>query len=196
MYRYFVLKSKNEPIPVRIIRSTQRINADVMPAYQEFNEQQYTYYEQHPEASVLEIWHCINPEPPTPEQLLEEAKITKITEIEYYDVSEEVNGFFLGDNLVWLDKDTRTCLMNTLNSAELIGRDNINIWFSGMYVSLTITEARYMLAELEIYATDCYNVTETHKMQVLAMEDINEVENFDVTLDYPARPSFPLNEIG
>lgn len=125
---------------------------------------------------------------------LEYHKRLKIREIDVYDISENVNGFFLGDNLLWLDKDTRTGLVNTLNSAVIIGREQINIWFSGLYITLHIEEARQMLAALEIYATDCYNVTAQHKVQVNNLQTIEEVDNFDVTIDYPQRLVFNLQK--
>jgi len=117
-------------------------------------------------------------------------KRDKIREIEVYDVSENVNGFFFNGVLMWLDKDTRTGLVNTLNSAVIVGREQINIWFSGMYITLRIEEARQLLAVLEIYATDCYNVTAQHKVTVNNMTSIEDVDAFDVTADYPQRPNF------
>ena len=123
---------------------------------------------------------------------LEYHKRQKIHEIEVYDISENVNGFFLGDTLLWLDKDTRTGLVNTLNSAAIVGREQVNIWFSGLYITLHIDEARQLLAALEIYATDCYNVTALHKVQVNELETIEEVDNFDVTADYPERLVFNM----
>ncbi len=125
---------------------------------------------------------------------LEYHKRQKIHEIEVYDISENVNGFFLGDTLLWLDKDTRTGLVNTLNSAAIVGREQVNIWFSGLYITLHIDEARQLLAALEIYATDCYNVTALHKVQVNELETIEEVDNFDVSADYPDRLVFNMSK--
>jgi len=124
---------------------------------------------------------------------LEKHKRDKIREIEVYDISENVNGFFFNGVLLWLDKDTRTGLVNTLNSAVIVGRNVINIWFSGMYITLNIDEARQMLAALEIYATDCYNVTAQHKVDVMALETIEAVDAYDVTIGYPQRPEFNMN---
>lgn len=125
---------------------------------------------------------------------LEYHKRQKIHEIDVYDISENVNGFFLGDTLLWLDKDTRTGLVNTLNSAAIVGREQVNIWFSGLYITLHIDEARQLLAALEIYATDCYNVTALHKVQVNELETIEEVDNFDVSSDYPDRLVFNMSK--
>lgn len=192
MHHYFVLKSKKEQIPIKIQTTGREINTDIMWAYVEFTPYQYEYYEEHPNAPLWELWNCENAQEEH-ERTIEEARNDKIIEIINYDTSDNVNGFFLGEHLVWLDKESRSCLMNTLNSADIIGREQINIWFSGMYVPLTISTARQMLAALEIYATDCYNVTETHKVQVSQMEDISEIEEFDITADYPQRLVFNIN---
>ena len=128
------------------------------------------------------------------EDSLERHKRDKIREIEVYDVSENVNGFFFNNTLLWLDKNTRTGLVNTINSAIIVGREQINIWFSGMYISLLVDEAMQLLAMLEIYATDCYNVTALHKVQVNNLETIEEVDNFDVTADYPERLVFDMSK--
>lgn len=121
---------------------------------------------------------------------LEYHKRQKIHEIEVYDISENVNGFFLGDTLLWLDKDTRTGLVNTLNSAAIVGREQVNIWFSGLYITLHIDEARQLLAALEIYATDCYNITAQHKVDVMNLETIEEVDDYDIAQGYPERLHF------
>ena len=130
-----------------------------------------------------------------PEDSLEYHKRLKLREIDVYDISENVNGFFLGNNLLWIDKDTRTGLVNTLNSAAIVGREQVNIWFSGLYITLHIDEARQLLAALEIYATDCYNVTAQHKVQVNNLETIEAVDNFDVTADYPERLVFNIGNV-
>lgn len=136
--------------------------------------------------SALDYFECLLDE----EDTLEKHKRNKIREIEVYDVSENVNGFFFNDVLLWLDKDTRTGLVNTLNSATIVGREQINIWFSGMNITLHVDEARQLLAMLEIYATDCYNVTAQHKVDVNNLETIEEVDAYDITLGYPERLHF------
>lgn len=123
-------------------------------------------------------------------RMLAEAKASKLREIDAYDNSTHVNGFYLGGNLMWLDRETRASLKNTIESAILLGRDNLDIWFGDLFITLSITNARTMLAVLEMYATDCYNVTAQHKADVRAMDDIEDIEAFDVTKDYPEKPEF------
>lgn len=47
-----------------------------------------------------------------------------------------------------------------------------------------------MLVALEVYAGDALNVTESHKATVNALNDIESVDNFDITAGYPEKLSF------
>lgn len=129
------------------------------------------------------------PESPAPDRL-HIAKQFKIIEIEAYDVSTNVNGFFYSGNFMWLDRETRSSLKNTIESLALMNRDSLNIWYEDIYVTVDLNSARQLLAALEVYATDCYNVTALHKTEVNAMTSISDVENFDVTVGYPPRLEF------
>lgn len=186
---YFYFELKND-VERKIIERELPFNTNIMTMFKELTIEQKTFYLEHPTASILEVKNCELIVPPAP--TLEEVKQNKIYDIEEYDISSNVNGFYLNDNLVWLDKATRVGLVNTLNSAELIGRTEVNIWFSGMYVTLPIVQARQLLATLEIYATDCYNTTEQHKVNVNNLETIEAVDAYDHTANYPERPVFNL----
>lgn len=188
MNNFYYIKFKNN-IPFGVSVFTEQVNTEVNRNFRPMTQEQIDFYLEHPNASISEIINC---EVYPPYDSLDYHKSLKIGEIDQYDVSDNVNGFFLNENLVWLDKESRSCLMNTLNSADMIGREQVNIWFSGMYVTLDVDTARQMLAALEIYATDCYNVTELHKVQVNELETIEAVDAFDVTLDYPERLVFNL----
>ena len=118
------------------------------------------------------------------------AKRFKIMEIEAYDVSTNVNGFFYSGNFMWLDRETRSSLKNTIESLALMNRDSLNIWYEDIYVTVDLNSARQLLAALEVYATDCYNVTALHKAEVNSMTSVSDVENFDVTVGYPQRLEF------
>lgn len=123
---------------------------------------------------------------------LEEAKFVKLLQIERYDVSEAVNGFYYNGQFMWLDRVTRAVLANTIDSFELLGRDTINIWYKDtVCVTLHVHEAKMLLAALEIYATECYNVTASHKAAVNAMTSVSDVENFDHTAGYPQMLDLP-----
>lgn len=124
------------------------------------------------------------------EDSIEKHRIAKIQEIELYDISENVNGFYLNGNLMWLDKDTRVSLMNSLDLSEKTGRTFMDIWFGDVSYNLDIITAKSILTAIEMYAMDCYNVTALHRVAVKNMTSIEEIDSFDVTTDYPERLSF------
>lgn len=125
------------------------------------------------------------------QQSLESEKERKIEEIEAYDISDNVNGFFYDGQFMWLDRITRAVLANTISSAKLLGQETINIWYNDtICITLDCENAKLMLASLELYATSCYNVTATHKATIRNMTKIEDIINFDITADYPNRLEF------
>lgn len=126
------------------------------------------------------------PEPTT----LDGWKERKLKEIDDYDVSPMVNGFYLNGQSMWLDRETRASLKNTIESLALVGRDTLSIWYGETQIELDLTTARQLLAVLEVYATDCYNVTIQHKISVAQLTNIDDVMDFDITAGYPEMPRF------
>jgi len=117
---------------------------------------------------------------------IEKHRSAKLQEIDVYDNSDAVNGFYYNGNFMWLDKSTRVGLVNTLNSAEELQRETVNIWYNNQVcIELDVQTARMMLAAIELYATDCYNVTASHKKIVMGLESIEDIDDFDITADYP-----------
>ena len=49
-----------------------------------------------------------------------------------------------------------------------------------------------MLSALEVYALQCYNVTEEHKAAVNALTTIEEVDAYDYKTGYPEKLSFDV----
>jgi hypothetical protein len=123
---------------------------------------------------------------------LEKAKEQKIAKILDYDKSEGVNSFALNGNLAWLDKDTRVGLVNSLQIEKAAGRVSTELWLNGVMYSLPIDHVLQMLVVLELYAKDCYNVTQQHISNVKMLDDLNRVWNYDYTKGYPKRPVFEV----
>lgn len=118
---------------------------------------------------------------------LELAKEKVIKQIEEYDISDNVNSFTLNDNKVWLDKNTRVGLVNSLNVEKADGKKESTLWFNNMKYEINIDLALNLLNKIELYALECFNVTAQHKFEVLALEDINEVNLYDITAGYPEK---------
>lgn len=123
---------------------------------------------------------------------LEKAKRVKIKEIEKYDTSIEVNSFFLNGLQVWLNKDTRVGLMNSLTIEKSAGKEDSTLWFNNICVVVKCDAAMQMLSALELYALECYNKTAEHKVAVEALTSLEEVEGYDYTVGYPTKLNFTI----
>ena len=151
-----------------------------------------------PSVEQLTAWGFVEwVEPaPTPEQLLEKAKQEKIAEIDAYDQSDAVNGFDVtiqGQTIsLWIDKETRSDYRSSIEAAELLGRTEVKPVFGGQEVTLDITTAKMALAQVQLYANQCYGVTERHKAAILLLQTVQEVEGYDFTEGYPERLVFEV----
>lgn len=150
-------------------------------------DSQTAFAKEHPTASVAEILaEAVTVHIPT----LDEVKRDKLRAIAEYDISPEVNSFTLGGQSMWLPKADRVGLANSIAIEETEGREVTNLWFGGVKYTIPIAAAKVMLRKLELYALDCYNVTEAHKAAVAALTDVQSVEAYDHTAGYPDKCVF------
>lgn len=130
--------------------------------------------------------------PPVPERTLEIAKAEKIAEITAYDTSEAVNSFTLGNATMWIAREDRISLMNSTTILMNAGQETTTLWYGGKKYTLPCDTLIQMLSALEVYALQCYDVTEEHKAAVNALTTIAEVDAYDYTIGYPQRLSFEV----
>lgn len=123
---------------------------------------------------------------------LEKAKKDILQKIEDYDVSKEVNSFYLNGLQVWLDKDTRVGLMNSLTIEKNAGKEESTLWFNNICITINCDAAIQMLSALELYALSCYNATAQHKVAVQNLTTLDEVMNYDFTTGYPEKLNFTI----
>ena len=132
-------------------------------------------------------WH----EPaPTPEQLLERAKANKIADLTAYDQSDAVNGFFLGGQQMWLTRDERTQIDESINAYEATGATDMTKYFNGVPYTFTLVLWKQMLNALIVYASEALNVTEAHKVAINALTTVEDVEEYDFEQGYPEKLEF------
>ncbi len=156
------------------------------------SDEQLAFKEANPTLSVKNVFNMIIPETPSEEKLLNIAINNKIQEIIEFDISEEVNSFYLNGVSVWFGKSDRVGLMNSINIEKSVGREESTMWFNGVAITINCDLAIQMLSQLELYALDCYNVTAQHKAAVLQLTNIDEVNNYDYSTGYPEKLSFEL----
>ena len=121
------------------------------------------------------------------EVILQREKLAKLGEIDNYDNSSNVNLFYLGGVPMWLDAQTRQTLRISIESYQAMGIQNVTKWFGGQQFTFTTNAWIQMLNTLEVYAAEALNVTEAHKAAIMAMDNIEEIENYDITEGYPEK---------
>lgn len=119
-------------------------------------------------------------------------KRVKIVEVEQFDKSENVNGFYFGEQHAWLDKATRVGLVNSIAIERAAVKEQTILYLNGIALTLHVDAAQQMLAALELYALDCYRKTEEHKIAIANLTTIEEAENYDCTQGYPEQLHFEV----
>jgi len=122
---------------------------------------------------------------------IEELRKVKVSEIQQYDKSNSVNSFKLLDRSMWLDKSTRVGLFNSISMEKESGKTDTILWHNAVKYVIPIPEALAMLNALELYALNCYNVTQSHIAAVNTFDSIEEIEKYDYKVGYPTKLSFP-----
>ena len=112
-------------------------------------------------------------------------KESKLDEIEAYNKSTDVDSFLLNGEQHWLDFNLRDRVFQGNERLKLMGREETSLWLDGMCIELPIEQAQMLIANIEVYAKDCYNVTERHKVEVKALKTYDEVMAYDITAGYP-----------
>ena len=107
-----------------------------------------------------------------------------------YDSSNEVNSFYMGDTTVWLDKATRAGLMLRFQAEIAAGKESTTLWYGGRQYALTLAMAMQMLYAIELYASQCYDVTQAHLAAVEGLQTIEEVEAYEYSTGYPIKLEF------
>lgn len=123
----------------------------------------------------------------TEEEVLRFAKDEMVKAITAYDSSSAVNEFSYRGVPLWLDKETRTGLAARFNAEEIMGKTETKLWAGTVGFAMSITDGRQMLYAVEIYASQCYDTTASHKAAVDELKTTDEVVAYDYTVGYPSK---------
>lgn len=124
------------------------------------------------------------------EKPIEPMRKALLHNIETFDTSLAVNSFMLQGKEMWLPKETRVGLVNSITIEKAAGKETTVLWFGGEKYELPVDTALQMLSALELYALDCYNVTAAHKAAVNALASVDEIVAYDYTANYPSKLNF------
>lgn len=156
------------------------------------SEEQIKFKEENPQASIKEVWEMELR--PIPTQTLEEYKENKINEITLFDESSNVNSFTVNHMLsAWFTPSERSNYKSSIEAAKLLGLNSLSFFVGDMMLEINdISLAELMLAQIQLYADQCFLVTKQHKVNVMNLETIEEVKEYDFTVGYPEKLNFDL----
>ena len=146
------------------------------------------------ELLLADGWEVYTQSEPTAEELLQRAKTRKKNEIKAFDKSSEVNEFFVSGVSLWLSKEDRTGLKLRFESELALGKTTTTLWSNGTQFPLPLVDengnpgiAFQMLYALELYASACYDNTQSHLAAIDKLEVIEEIEQYDYKVGYPEK---------
>lgn len=126
------------------------------------------------------------------EKALQMAIDKKVEEINAYDISDNVNVFFLGKRPLWIPRETRVSLQNSTAILLKNGIERASLWQDTTHFELPCTLLLQLLDAIEIYALQCFNKTAEHKANVIKASSLEEVQHYDYTVGYPDKLRFEL----
>lgn len=136
---------------------------------------------------------------PSETVLLERARRRKLRELHDYDESKEVNNcviVYQGQDIdYWAKPSERTDLKNAIRDCVAIGRENyrLDLRDKGISVVIPCEVLLLMLAQLEVYAIDCYNRTTDHEFFIKSLTTMEEIEAYEFRGNgYPQQLRFEL----
>lgn len=135
---------------------------------------------------------------PTEEELLVQARERKLSELHEYDKSKEVDNCIIvyqGEEIgYWKDKYERDALKNAVKDCISLWRETYRLDLRDKGISITIPcdSLQMMLAQIEVYASDCYNKTTDHEFAIKSLTTREEIEAYDFRTGYPKMPRFEL----
>ena len=158
-------------------------------------EEQVAFRENNPTASVNEVWNLVLQ--PSYTRTLLDAKEEKIQDIKNYDNSENVNSFNIEHNgeiiaTSWLTPAERANYKSSIDAAELVGLTELSLYIGEMPVTLPVQTAKLMLAQIQLYADQCFIVTKQHIVAVNELYSIEDVDSFEYSNGYPQKLTFTI----
>lgn len=125
---------------------------------------------------------------------LEQTKAAILTNIEKYDTSDAVNEFIINGIGMWLDGDTQRPKLRGAVQTYLdkeLGDYPLCVEGVGV-IPVAPTKLLSMLADIEVYAIECFTKTFEHKEAVNALTTCEELVSYDYTEGYPEKLVFNL----
>lgn len=125
---------------------------------------------------------------------LEATRQSVLGKIESFDTSSAVNEFVINGIGMWLDGDTERPKLRGAVQTYLdkeLGDYPLCVEGVGV-IPVAPTKLLSMLADIEVYAIECFTKTFEHKEAVNTLTTCEEIVNYDFTTSYPEKLIFNL----
>ena len=156
------------------------------------SDEQLAFKSENPNAKIHEVFTMTLD--PINERTIEQAKEEMLGKIDRYDQSSDVNGFFINSAInAWFTVQERTNYKSSIDAAKLMGVETLSFYVGDVMLNIAPTMAEQMLAQIQLYADQCFIVTKQHKAAVEALETMEEVDNYNYMIGYPEKLNFILN---
>lgn len=135
---------------------------------------------------------------PGSEEHTEAVRTLVLQRISNYDISDNVDAFFVNGVKYWMPKTMRESLVMTLGEFQKAGVADFPFALGGKTATLPCEVVSAMVTQVEVYATQCMAVTQQHLNAVAAISDEQYLLEYDYTQGYPNMPFFnePFDEEG
>ena len=152
------------------------------------SEDQVKFKEENPSATLREVWQM-----ELSLRTVEEAKNEMLHKIEQYDQSDNVNSFLVNNSIkAWFTPQERSNYKSSIDAAKLLGMDILSFYINDIMLNVSPINAEQMLAQIQLYADQCFIITKQHKAAVESLQTIEEIDNYDYMSNYPNRLNFDL----
>lgn len=156
------------------------------------NDEQVKFHKDNPNASIEEVIKMELKIVPAVDPLVS-AKNKVLSEIRRYDTSDKVNNFIINDAVnAWFSVQERLNYKQSVEAAKLLKEETLDFLVNGAPFTVSVTNAEYMLAQIQRYADKCYMVTEQHKYNVNNLTTVEEIKSYDYKQGYPEMLKFEL----
>lgn len=125
-----------------------------------------------------------------PIESLEEVKSKIINRILVFDKSEQINSFSLRGDNIWLDKDLRSSIIDTVTIKIKKGITESSIWYNDKEYVLKCEDILSMLEDVSVYADACNSTTNRHVANIKEMTNVYNIETYNYRLNYPVKLVF------
>lgn len=151
------------------------------------SEEQAKFHEEHPEASIPEVWNMT-----LKEDDIEYVKISKMNESDAYGNSAAINTFTINGIQTWFSSEERLNHKQSVDSAKLLDVDTVSFFVNDTLLEVPTEELDKMLARIKLYIDQCTIVTKQHRLSIEKLRTIKKIKNYDFTTGYPEKLTFDI----